>query len=198
MSFQSQLAEAFVPIGAVYDAASTTQALSFAQSLVTNYCNQTFDLVTNDTVFLDPKRYRTALLPEIPVVNVDSVFGLLPSPVTTGSNMTFVELTNFAFVADTGLIYDTTGEPGITVQVGLSWPWLPGSLKVTYDHGFSVVPVDLINVAVRMAQQYLENPTLQIQRRAGDIEDRFSGSVGLVINQLDRMILGRYTDIGIG
>jgi hypothetical protein len=199
MTFATQLQAAFTPIAAVYDEPSITQALAFAQSVVTSYCNQTFDLVT-ETVYLDPQRYRTALLPQIPVVAVNSVQALLPPVTSTGGGLTWQALTNYRFVADTGLIYDTTGEPGTIIastNVGPTWPWLPGSLQVNYSHGYATVPGDLINVAVRFAQQYLENPTLQMQRRAGDIEDRFSGSIGLVINQLDKTILGRYTDVGI-
>jgi hypothetical protein len=219
MTFASQLASAFTPIAAVYDQASITQALSVGQSAVENYCNQTFDLVTNDVVFIDPAgcsqanmawpwftgyepspaglmRYRYAMLPQVPVANVEMVQALLP-PQSPGVGLVWTTLINWSFVSDTGLIYDTTGQPGTQWNLGASWPWLPGSLQVNYDHGYAVIPQDLINVAIRLAQQYLENPVLQLQRRVGDIEDRFSGSAGIPIHELDRRILDRYTDIGI-
>lgn len=194
MTFASQLLTAFTPIAAVYDSASITRALSWAQSFVESYCNKTFD-ATSQTVFLDPQRYRTALLPQVPVSNIESVQALLPS--ATGGPMTWTTLTNWAYVAETGLIYDTTGQPGTTWELGTSWPRLPGSLQVTYDYGYSTVPQSLIDASCRFAQQYLENPTLQMQRRTGDSEGRFAGSAGIVINQLDKTILDRYTDIGI-
>lgn len=202
MTFATQLAAAFTPIGGVYDAPSITQALSWAQTFVEEYCNRGengFDLVTNETVFVDPRPYRQALLPAIPVANVTAVQGLLPS--TTGSGMTWQSLTNFAFVSDTGLIYDTTGEPGVSSSFGPSWPWLPGSLQVTYDHGFTTVPKGLINAACRFAQQYLENPTLLLQREVGSqFSERYagnSGGVGIVINQFDERILDRYTLVSV-
>jgi hypothetical protein len=197
VTFQTQLAAAFTPIGAVYDSASITQALSWAQSFVEEYCNRSedgFDLITGDTVFIDPAPYRSALLPKIPVVDVDSVQGLLPS--LTGGGMAFRTLTNFAFVKDTGLIYDTTGEPGVSSILGPSWPILPGSLQVTYDHGFTTVPQGLINAACRFAQQYLENPALLLQRDVGSFNERYAGNtggVGVVINVLDQRIMDRYT-----
>jgi hypothetical protein len=197
VTFAGQLADAFTPIAAVYDDPSIAVALMFGQTMVTNYCNQTFELVEDDIAIITPQRYRTAVLPQIPVVSVSLVEGLLPRRDNTGSGMQWIELPNVAVVAETGLLYDTTGQPGVSWVAGPSWPQLPGSLKVTYTHGYSTIPDDLIVVAIRFAQQYLENPTLQMQRRAGDIEDRFAGSVGLVITQLDRMILGRYTDIGV-
>lgn len=201
MTFASQLSVAFTPIAAVYDDASVTQALSWAQSFVEDYCNRGeggFDLVTGETVFIDPKPYSQALLPQIPVANVTQVQGLLPSQ--TGGGMTWTTLTNFAFVAETGLIYDTTGEPGVSQGFGPTWPWLPGSLKVTYDHGYSTVPAGLVNAACRFAQQYLENPALKLSRDVGDVHDRFAGNtggVGIVINAFDERILDRHTLISI-
>ncbi|BCP41434.1 hypothetical protein MINTMi27_15270 [Mycobacterium intracellulare] len=201
MTFATQLATAFTPIGGVYDEPSITQALSWAQTFVEEYCNRGedgFDLITGDTAFLDPKPYNTALLPCIPVAEVSSVQGLLPNP--DGSGMGWIELTNYAYVADTGLIYDTTGEPGVTRTLGLTWPYLPGSLQVTYSHGYETVPKSLINAACRFAQQYLENPALLLQRGVGDVNDRFAGNtggVGIVIDAFDQRILDRYTLISI-
>lgn len=202
MSFASQLSVAFTPISSVYDDASVTQALAWAQSFVEDYCNVGeggFDLVTGETVFIDPKPYRQALLPSIPVVNVSQVQGLMPSSQDSGG-MAWTTLTNYAFVGETGLIYDTTGEPGVSQSFGPTWPALPGSLKVTYDHGYSTVPSGLINAACRFAQQYLENPALKLSRDVGDVHDRFAGNtggVGIVINAFDERILDRYTLISI-
>lgn len=201
MTFASQLSAAFTPIGGVYDDPSIAQALSWAQTFVEEYTNRGdngFDLVTSDIVLVDPKRYRQALLPQIPVVNVESVEAYLPS--TTSGGMTWVTLTNFAWAGDTGLIYDTTGEPGTSLNFGPSWPWLPASLRVTYDHGYSAVPKALINAACRFAQQYLENPALLLQRGIGTLNERFAGNtgdVGIVINKFDERIMDRYTLISI-
>lgn len=198
MTFASQLATAFTPISAVYDAPSVTQALSWAQSFVEAYCNRKFDLITGETVFIDPAPYRSALLPSIPVVSVTSVQGLLPSQ--TSGGMVWTTLTQFAFVAETGLLYDTTGEPGTVTNFGPSWPGLPGGLRVVYDHGYSTVPQELVNSACRFAQQYLENPALLLQREIGSFNERYAGNtggVGIVINQFDERILDRYTLISL-
>lgn len=304
MTFASQLASAFTPIGGVYDSASVTQALSWAESFVTEYCNRGdsgFDLVTSDIAFIDPKPHNTALLPSIPVNNVESVSALLPpqtstiitslsatasstggtfapgsyfwtvtailpsgemtasnevSATLTGSTssvalswtpvqsatgynvyrgiqsaqenvrvttlgavtsytdtgsagsggvaptgLVWTTLTNYRWVKDTGEIYDTTGQPGVRWITGPSWPWVPGGLQVTYDHGYATVPQGLINVACRFAQQYLENPALLLQRDVGDLHDRFAGNtggVGIVINDFDKYIMDRYRLVGIG
>lgn len=201
MTFATQLAATFTPIAAVYDAPSVTQALSWAQSFVEDYCNRGsggFDLVTSDVVLCDPKPYHRAMLPHVPVVNVTTVEGYLPS--TTASAMAWTALTNYGFDADTGRIWDTTGLPGTTISFGPSWPWLPQSLRVTYDHGYATIPQDLINCACRFTQQYLENPSLLLQRGIGQLNDRFAGNtgdVGIVINAFDQRIMDRYTFISI-
>ena len=199
MSFASQLSAAFTPIAAVYDEASTTRALTWAQSFVTSFCDETFDLVVDDVVFLNPARYRTALLPQVPVVSVSSVLGYMPTQNSAGGGMAWVQLQNYNFVAATGLLYDTTGEPGVYgYNLGPTWPTLPGSLQVTYTHGYPVVPQPVVDVACRLAQQYLENPTLELERRVGDVADRYAGTAGICLNEMDKVILGRYTRVTVG
>lgn len=199
MTFASQLASAFVPMSAVYDDASVSQALSWAQTFIEEFCNRGedgFDSTPGDIAIIDPLPYRQGLLPCIPVTNVTEVQGLLPGI----GGMVWTTLTNYAWVGDTGLIYDTTGEPGVVSNLGPSWPRLPGSLKVTYTHGYEPVPKSLINAACRFAQQYLENPALLLSRDVGAINDRFAGNtggVGIVINAFDKIILDRYTLISI-
>jgi hypothetical protein len=201
MTFQSQLVAAFTPIGAVYDDASVTQALSWAESFVTEYCNRGengFDVTTGAVAFIDPMPHGRALIPNIPVTNVESVQALLPS--TTSDAMVWTTLTNWAFVGDTGLLYNTTGEPGTTWSLGPQWPWLPGSLQVTFDYGYSTVPQALINAAARFAQQYLENPALLLQREVGSFSERYagnSGGVGIVIDAFDERIMDRYTLVSV-
>lgn len=177
-----------------YDASAVTRAINWATSLIASYCNRNFDLVTGDTVTVSPIR-GSAFLPQFPVVSVSSVYGYLPS--TSGAGMAWTALTNYQYVASTGLIYDTTGLPGTQISVGPSWPWLPGSLRVTYDHGYASVPQDLTDVCVRLATQYLENPTMMVSRRVGDMEARFSGSSGGTVSKIDKIILDRYVNVGV-
>lgn len=201
MTFASQLATTFTPIAAVYDTASVTQALSWAQSFVEDYCNRGpngFDLITSDIVLCDPQPYGRAMLPHLPVVNIETVEGYLPS--TTNDSMVWTTLTNYSYDSGTGRIWDTTGLPGTSANFGWTWPWLPQGLRVTYDHGYATIPNDLIGCACRFAQQYLENPTLTLQRSVGQVNDRFAGNtggVGIVINVFDQRIMDRYTFISI-
>jgi len=179
-----------------YDSTAVEGALSWATSVITGYCDRNFDLVTGDVVTIDPNR-DSALLPQFPVVSVTSVYGYLPNPDSPGG-MAWIALTNYNWVASTGLIYNTTGLPGTVWSVGPSWPWLPGSLRVTYSHGYATIPQPLKDVCVRLAQQYLENPAQTVQRRVGDMESRFAGNSGVIdLSSLDRSILDRYVNVGV-
>lgn len=192
MTFATQIASAFDPIAAVYDAPSVTRALTWAKSFIETYTDQTFDLIEDDEVLCDPKPYRCALLPYVPVVSITLVEGLLPG----ASGYTWTALTNYAFTPDTGLIYDTTGQPGVSTATGWSWPTVPRGLRVTYTHGYLNAPQNVVDVACRLAQQYLENPASLMQRRAGDIENRFTGSKGSVLSEYDEAVLWRYMNVG--
>lgn len=176
-----------------YSTDQVTAALSWATSTIEGYCNRTFDLVTGDVVTITP-RARGGLLPHYPVVQVTLVEGYLP----TDEGMAWVPLIHYWVVAETGELFDTThAVPRTNFALAHSWPWWPGSLRVTYDHGYAVIPVDLRDVCVRLAGQYLENPRLMIERRVGDMEARFSGSAGVLFGQMDKSILDRYCDTGV-
>jgi hypothetical protein len=295
MTFSTQLSAAFAPIAAVYDSASVSRALTWAQSFVEQYCDRTFDLTTGYVDVVDPKPYRSARLTNRPVTNVQAVYALLPPqagswPTVTqtvsasggtlasggcywvvtavsaggesvasnevsynltgstssnvlawgavagassynvyrgrsaGSENTLVanvtattytdtgaagvlrvpttglvwtQVFNYTFIADTGVIYDTSGLTGNYSTGITTWPNSKGGLKVIYDFGYDIVPQPLIDSSCRLAQQYLENPTLQVSRSIGDINGRFSGSGGIQLNPMDKEILGRFADIGI-
>lgn len=204
MAFADQIAATFTPISATYDDASVTLALAWAQSFVEEYCNRGpggFDLNTV-TEFIDPTPHRQALIPHIPVQSVSSVQALLPPVV--GGQLTWTTLVNYAFVRETGLLYDTTNMVGaLPVYEGVplvrSWPWLPGSLQVNYTYGYETLPMALVHVACRLAQNYLENPASLLSRSIGSgFNERYGGSrSGLEISEFDQRILDRYTLVSI-
>lgn len=177
------------PLAGGVDSSAAGRALSWATSFIVGYCGRTFDLATDEVILVSP-HFGSAFLPGTPIVNVSTVEAYLPN----GGGMVWTTLTNYAVENDTGYIYDTTGLPGTTWGLGPTWPWLPSSLRVTYTHGYAQTPQGLIDVCCRLALQYLENPSLAMNSKVGEIEDRFSGSTGVKLNQLDQAILDRYSD----
>lgn len=199
MTFATQLQAAFEPVSTGYDSGLLGIALSWVESFVTEYCNRdTFDVVVSDVELVDPyfgprkdamMARGSATLHHVPITEISSVEGWLPYQ----GAMSWVTLSNYAFDPDTGYLYDTTGLIGTTVNHLPSWPWLPKSLQVTYTHGYDTVPQPLVDVACRLALQFLDNPSSAEQSRIGWTENSF----GTAVNELDQKVLSRYTLLSI-
>jgi hypothetical protein len=177
-----------------YDSDAVDRALSWATSVIEGYCNRTLGLVTGDVVRVTPKA-GTGQLPNYPVVNISLVEGYMLNQ--AGTAYAWVPITNYYSDDDLGIIYNTAGLTGVVWTGFPSWPWMPASLRVTYDHGYDPIPSDLRDVCVRLATQYLENPVLMVERRVGDMEGRFSGSAGVAFGAMDKAVLDRYSDVGV-
>ena len=176
----------------------------YASDFVRAYCGRRFDLVTNDVELVDPRIDSTGQLSQAPVVSVTSVQAFMVDP--TG-NYAWQALTNFGW--DTrGLLYDTTRIRTLTTPTPLvpwpSWPFLPQSLRVTYTHGYSVIPADIQAVVTRLAGQIAANPNFTQSRKVGDVAAVYGstlmskGSTLITLRDTDAAILDRYKVIEVG
>lgn len=165
-------------------------ALSWASSAVESYCERSFTQVLGDQIRIDPFTNGTALLCNPPVTNISLLEAWLPND----GVMSWVTLTNYDYTPD-GQVWDTTGEVGIACE-GFSWPWLPKSLRVTYDHGYIVsgagvnLPQPIVDAVIKAAAGYLANPYNLAERKVGDTAYRWSE--GAKSGLLDESLLGRY------
>lgn len=196
-------------------------ALDWASDSIESYCERKFAWVSSDTVFINPYRgdggKAMALLPDPPVSNVSTVMAQMPG----SGGLEWVELQHYEWATD-GLLFDTTrfyGMQGVTGSSfwsgvanadgfwdygGLpSWPKIPRSLQVTYDHGFVIegytvgapsdappLPSGITNAVIRGAALFLDNPTGAMEGRVGEITNRFdpTGPAGW----LDEKLLGEF------
>lgn len=142
------------------------------------------------------------LLPNPPVTNISGVQAWLPIG-GTGNEMTWVDLLYYNWTEE-GLLYDTSMLPGNFDGPQPSWPTLPGSLKITYDHGFVLpgdnsagppLPMAITDAVIRAAATYLANPVGFSELKIGENRYGFnpynksSGPAGAV---LDEVLLGKY------
>lgn len=177
----------------------------YASDVVRGYTGQQFDYVANDVVTLDPRADGTAQLPEMPVTAVSLVSAYMPD--YTG-NFTWQTLTQYGWVAR-GLLYNTAPvQPFIMPSNGFglyypTWPQLPGSLQVTYSHGYQTIPADIQAVVTRIAQQIQANPYFMASRKVGEISYSFGnapqGKSGALVTlrDTDCAILDRYKVIEV-
>lgn len=102
--------------------------------------HQQLDLVAGDVIYLDGTGFRRMLLPQCPVLDVTEV--LKDEGEDTEELITdFKGVTGNISLRDSGILYRRLG-----------WKLGVGNYKVTYDHGYAVMPTDLVNVAINMAR----------------------------------------------
>lgn len=125
------------------DDAHATLALTLATGLVQNACRQRLVAVADDVAVLTPERRPYLLLPERPVTAV-----------------TTVEATNYGDTAwqelDATRWQLVNGNGALMYDVGLDWDF--PNVRVTYDHGFAVIPEDLRAVVLGIAMRTVTNP----------------------------------------
>lgn len=120
--------------------AEVLRAIEGATAAVQNYCRQQLVSVANDVVTLRSRGQETLILPEQPVTAVASV-------VENG----------VALVNDQDYTWEANG---LLWRWSRWWPWstvtspsVPGTVVVTYSHGYAVIPQPLREVCIRAASR---------------------------------------------
>lgn len=165
-------------------------AISWASSQVESYCERKFAQQTDHVVLVNPLSGRTAQLLDPPVTAVTLVEAWLPRQ----GAMEWVSLPNYAFTEE-GLLYDTTGLPGVLYDGGYTWPTLPRSLRVTYTHGFAETPQPVKDAVIRAVSMYLTDPTGRlVQKQIDDVSYQWSANTSSVV---DQVLLGDYRLVSV-
>ncbi|HEY2064472.1 MAG TPA: hypothetical protein VGG84_00825 [Gemmatimonadaceae bacterium] len=173
-----------------YSSDACTSAIAWAQSVVEDYTERVFGAQTGTVALLDPHPGERSLLDDPPVTNVTKVEGFM-APL--GGTMAWQDVTDHALWTERGEVYDATGLPGYPWLGGPTWPALPQSLRVTYDHGYADIPAAVKAAVVKLAGEYLPNPEAYIEKRIGDNTYRWLQAV-----LGETMVgLGQYTLVGI-
>lgn len=192
-------------------------ALDRASAAVESYCEREFAYVASETVNITPRRggggKGQARLLNPPVWNVSTVMAQM----RTGDGLGWIELLYYQWTED-GLLYDTSeyyGYNGVTGEdfwsggpTGQwtqppSWPFLPGSLQVTYSHGFVLpgtaavegvhnLPDGIVSAVIGLTAFYLDNPSGAIESRVGEITNRYRQQSDGPAGWLDEKLLGKY------
>lgn len=110
--------------------------LEGATAMIQSYTGQHLERVASDTVTLDGTGTRLLVLPELPVNAVAAVVIITGDVETTLDDSTY-------YVGAGGILYRRDGV----------WPCLPGTVRVTYDHGYAAIPADLVSMAIRTAAE---------------------------------------------
>lgn len=175
------------------DAAKAELMLELASDLVRDELDQRIDLVDGDTVDLLGTGTRVVLLPELPVVEVDSVTvigeGTVADDLLDGPDADRPE-----YRAELG--HD--GRVGILRRLAGCWP-AGRTIRVVYSHGYALdgsggsteVPGSIRLAVVRAAARGYVNPEGVTQESIGRYAVTYQ-TVGLVLTATDRAGLARF------
>lgn len=135
---------------------SALLVLQIASSIIRDYLQQEITPVVGDVVVLDPIDNHV-FLPELPVTAV-TLFE------------TYDRATGVWSVADPKTYVASTRLGVVTALAGsgVLWPADPGTWRVTYNHGFTVVPDGLMGVCVSLAARiYVTEDGIDLERIGG-------------------------------
>ncbi len=138
------MAEDFAKIGDVEDflqvgistsaqLASAMRAVEEATAAIRNYCRQELELIEDEEITLDSSGGSRLFLPELPVVSVSAV-------IEDGETLT---------VDDDYKL----GQYGILHRVEALWASGIQIITVTYSHGYTTIPDDIVSVCTRAASR---------------------------------------------
>ncbi|MGW4803000.1 hypothetical protein [Kitasatospora sp. NPDC004272] len=147
-------------LGRTLDDASANLALRRASARVRSYTQQTFTVVTNDTIIL-PGNVRTLLLPQRPLI-VDDTHLLTVTEL--------VGVTGYEYACAEGRDYTrlgnnlTRGDQVWAPTRLMGWPhvrpigvWAE-RVRIIYSHGYPETPGDVEDVVLDLAVMNLSNP----------------------------------------
>lgn len=160
------------------DEAHATQALELATGLVQAGTRQRLVHVEDDVVDLAPSRSNLLTLPEFPVLSITSVEGR-------------------RWGYDTWDAYDAASwmQSGMAVWTAAK-TWLGYErIRVTYDHGYVVIPQDLKAIVLAIAARAVENPNGVRSETIGAYSYTLAGSadgLGAQLTKYERSICNRY------
>lgn len=161
---------------------SATLMLTIASAMVRDELQQEITAVAGDVALLDPINGAYVLLPEMPVTAVTTV-ETYDNTVTPGV-WTVQDPTTYTVSMRLGII---AALPGL----GVTWPTTPESWRVTYDHGYMVVPDGLVGVCLGVAARTYSTPAGAESERIGGYQVKYAMQAD-GFNPLEKVVLDRY------
>lgn len=112
---------------------AANRAITEATAAIQNYCHQVLEAVAGEAIILDCIGGARILLPELPVNAVAAA----------------IEDGDLLLVDDDYKL----GQHGILYRIDTTWAVGIQIIEVTYDHGYAVIPDDIVSIATRAASR---------------------------------------------
>lgn len=161
---------------------SAMLVLQIASAVIRDHLHSKITAVTGDVVVIDPINGEYVFLPELPVSAV-TLIEVLDDTVLPGVWSTVSPLFYSVSLAE-GLV---KAKP----YTGQIWPTDPGTWRVTYSHGFAVVPDGLMAVCVSLAAKIYATEDGIDSERIGGYQVKYQSDPD-GFSPIQKKILGRY------
>lgn len=152
------------------DVAQAELAIRRASARVRRYTGQDITLVENETVLLDGGE-KVFQLPQRPaVVDATHPLTVVELPDWGGAEITLVENRDFVRLGNEL----TRSYPWYNTSRLAGWPWRRAlgvwapRVRVTYSHGYTEVPDDIVDVVLDLATLNMSNPAALRSESIGD------------------------------
>lgn len=161
------------------DTSTATDALTQASELIRRISRQQIDFVSQETVIIGGGE-RILTLPQRPLV----VDGSNPLTITElayfgGVDISMVEGRDYMRIGNEL----TRGYPWWWQTKVMGWPfrrplgvWSP-RVQVTYSHGYTVVPDDIVSLVLDIAQMMYANPLLRRSLTVGGFSETYAAEI---------------------
>jgi len=136
--------------------------LSVASGMIRRYLEQDITQVVDDVEYVDPVGGGYAFLRQLPVQSVSKVETTLD-----GATWATVNPANYTASRRLGIVY---AKP----YTGERWPTDHESWRVTYSHGYLIIPDELKGVACSIAARFYSTPAGIDMERTGQRQVKYS------------------------
>ena len=155
------------------DTATATQALELATAFIKVYTGQDIEVVDNRVQVFRAKDTRTLVLDQIPVRAIDSV------------TVDTVAFTDYDVDLPSGIII-RNDDYGATAWITFE------KVQVTYDSGYTVIPVALKMICLQMAARSMSAPTAWASESVGNYSRASARDSEGGLTMAERRVLDRY------
>jgi len=178
--------------------------LTQASDVVRRYTRQTLNFVSGDTITLPGNWDNTLVLPQRPIVAVNSLLinGATPTAYSVWKVLDdTLYISTGAYQPDFGVLlwggnalWGPAGSNSGPQATGATWQGPQAKITINYDHGFDTIPGDITNVTAGLVAMAIASPVGVNEERVGGYQVKYSRSEtgAMRLTESDKEVLNYY------
>jgi hypothetical protein len=176
------------------ESAAALQSLSLASAAVRSMARNPIDQTIETDLILDGDGSGTIVLPQFPVLSIAKVETLSAD----GLTWTLLAYPNDYRWNSAGILQRiSAADPDVRFSPFV-WPDRMGSVRVTYTHGYAVIPEELVSIVLSAAARAFTNPTGLVLESVSGYSARYAPNThGIEFTPNELAVLGRFRDVAV-